>query len=155
MDKYFTTQSVTKMFKVSHQTVKNWCREFAKYLSLTAQRPDGKKRVFSVEDMQVFALLAEYHKRGFGYDEAHAALTNGQRGELPEKEGEIVPTVPPALLVQLRDEIATRDRIITQLTTERDMERGKVQQLEKLLEERERKIEQLYRDNARLEADKD
>jgi DNA-binding transcriptional MerR regulator len=152
MDEFFTTQHVCKTFKVSHQTVKNWCREFAPYLSVTATPKDGKKRVFTTADLEVFALVSEYNRRGFRYDDAHAALKSGQRGEMPEREGEIIPTVPPALLTQLREQITSRDAIIHQITTERDKERGKVEILEKQLAEKEKKIEELYIRLARLES---
>lgn len=144
MDEFFTTQHVCRTFKVSHQTVKNWCDEFSTHLSPTALPEAGRKRVFTTNDLEVFALIAEYHKRGFRYEEAHAALKAGQRGQIPEAEGDLTPTVPPALLVQLKDEIAKRDAIIQSLTSERDMERGKVQLLEKQLAEKDAHIKALY-----------
>lgn len=150
MDEFFTTQHVTKTFGVSHQTVKNWCDEFASHLSPSARPETGRKRVFTTNDLKVFALVAEYHKRGFRYEDAHTALQSGQRGDIPDTESDITPTVPPALLVQLRDELAKRDAIISSLTSERDMERGKVQLLEKQLGERDQQIKELYREIAEL-----
>lgn len=151
MIEFFTTQHVCKTFGVSHQTVKNWCDEFASHLSPTARPETGRKRVFTTNDLRVFALLAEYHKRGFRYDDAHAALQAGQLGNIPELESEITPTVPPALLVQLKEEVSRRDQIILSLTSERDMERGKVQLLEKQLAERDQQIKDLYREIAELQ----
>lgn len=148
MEQHFTTSSICKVFKVSHQTAKNWAMEFAPYLSETAKVRAGRKRVFTVPDMTVFALLAEYHQMGFRYDEAHAALIAGKRGVIPERSD--VPIVPQALLVQLRDEIAARDGLIASLTTQRDKEQGRVELLEKQLEQKDAKIEQLMEAVAEL-----
>lgn len=153
METFFTTSSITKAFGISPQTVKNWCDEFAQYLSPSATPGDGKKRIFTYEDMQVFALVADYHKRGFRWDDAHAALKSGQRGELPQ-DNEIVNQPPPAILVALRDEIAKLKQQLVHAHTERDMERGKTELLEKLLVEKEAQIKRLYIDLARLEAEK-
>ena len=142
MEQYYSTQDVLNTFNISHQTVKNWAVKFAKYLSVTARPPDGRKRIFDADDMKVFALLTEYHRLGFRHDEALIALEQGERREIPQKD-DLVTAVPPLLLKQLREEIEGRDRLIATLSTERDREWGKVELLEKQLEQKDTKIEQL------------
>ena len=154
MDELFTTQAVSQTFGVSHQTVKNWSDEFIDYLSPTATPPKGRRRVFTLDDMKIFALVHDYHKRGHTYADAQVALAAGQRGDMPE-QGSAPLAIPPALVIQLRQELATRDQLIETLKTERDMERGKAQYLERLMEEKEELIRDLYKQLARLEADKD
>jgi DNA-binding transcriptional MerR regulator len=151
MDEYFTTQDVTKTFGVSHQTVKNWCDEFTSYLSPTARPGEGKKRLFTVEDIQVFSLIRDYHQRGFRYEDAHAALKTGQRGEIPET-ADLVPAAPPALLTALRDEISNLRVLLRQAETERDEERGQKRLLKEMLDQKELHLQKLYEDNATLKA---
>lgn len=151
MDELFTTQAVSQTFGVSHQTVKNWSDEFVDFLSPTATPPKGRRRVFTLDDMRVFALVHDYHKRGHTYADAQTALAAGQRGDMPE-QGTTPLAVPPALVIQLRQELATREQLIETLKTERDMERGKAQFLERQLQEKEELIRDLYKQVARLEA---
>jgi len=153
MDDLFTTQAVSQTFGVSHQTVKNWSDEFLDFLSPTATPPKGRRRVFTLEDMRVFALVHDFHKRGHTYADAQTALAAGQRGDMPD-ENTAPLTVPPAFVIQLRQELATRDQLIETLKTERDMERGKSQFLERQLQEKEELIRDLYKQVARLEADR-
>ncbi len=149
MEQHFTTKDIETLFGVSHQSAKNWSDEFAEYLSPTARPTPGHKRVFTSEDMRVFALVAENQKAKFRYEDAHRALKMGQRGEIPTREGEL-PAVPPAILTRLREEMKNRDALIIALTTERDKATGRVEQLEKLLHEKDQRIEELITQLASL-----
>ncbi|MEZ4672595.1 MAG: MerR family transcriptional regulator [Anaerolineae bacterium] len=151
MEQFFTTGNVTKLFNISPQTVKNWCDEFAKYLSSSATPGDGKKRIFTLNDVRVLALVADYHKRGFRWDDAHLALVNGQVGEIPQ-ETDIVNQPPPALLVSLRDKITDLETSIKKVESERDEYKGQVRLLEKQLDQRDERIVKLVEDNAELKA---
>ena len=75
----FSTSQVAKRFGVADQTVKNWCAEFAPYLSPTATPEPGKRRAFTSADVAVLALVHEMVGRGRDTDAAHAALRAGQR----------------------------------------------------------------------------
>ena len=92
---FYTTQHLRTIFKVSHQTIKNWADEFASYLSPTANPEAGKKRLYTTEDVQVFALVKDYRQRGYTYEDVHTALKTGQRGDIPFEASDIVSTVPP------------------------------------------------------------
>lgn len=61
--------------------------EFREYLSPTATPGKNKHRLFTEADMQVFSLVAELKKQGMTFEEIHAALKSGQRGDPP--------TLPP------------------------------------------------------------
>lgn len=151
MDNFFTTGAVTKTFGISPQTVKNWCDEFAQYLSPTATPGESKKRIFTLDDMQVLSLVADYHKRGFRWEDAHAALKMGQRGEIPQ-ESAIVNQPPPALLVALRDEISNLQTDLKGAESERDEYKGQVKLLERQLDQREERIVKLVEENADLKS---
>jgi DNA-binding transcriptional MerR regulator len=146
----FTTQHVISTFKVSHQTVKNWCDEFNNYLSPQARPGDGKKRFFNVDDLKVFALVNDYHKRGLRWEDVHLALRNNQRGDLPDSESDIVPYTSPALLISLKDQLGSLTTQLKATETERDMALGQVKLLEKQVGEKDKRIQELYQENAEL-----
>jgi DNA-binding transcriptional MerR regulator len=148
---FYTTAHVAQLFTVTHQTVKNWSKEFAAYLSPTATPQEGKKRMFTLDDVRVFALVHDYGKRGFGYDDAHLALRSGQRGELPNTT-EVVPTMPPALLTTLREEISSLRLQLRSTETGRDEAQGQVKLLKEQLSDKERQIRELIEENAHLKA---
>jgi DNA-binding transcriptional MerR regulator len=157
MDDYLTTQDVADTFDVSPQTVKNWCDAFADFLSPTATPGERRRRLFVSDDLGVFALVFDFHRRGYTYDDAKAALAAGQRGDVPTTTI-VTPAIPPTALVKLREEIQSRDLLIQELRTQRDMAQGKVEQLEKLLREqiteRDRQIRALLEELAEMKARK-
>jgi DNA-binding transcriptional MerR regulator len=153
MDEQFTSQHIIKTFKVSHQTIKNWCDEFAKYLSPTARPGDGKKRFFTADDLKVLSLVHEYHKRGFRWEDAHVALQSGQRGDIPDTS-ELVPYENPTAMLALKEEVKNLRLLLEASQSERNMEHGKVELLEKQLAQKEALIKELYREVAILEAQK-
>ena len=156
MDEHFTTQAIAQTFGVSHQTVKNWSDEFVDFLSPTANPGQGRRRLFTPEDLRVFALVHDFHKRGYTYADAKGALGAGQRGDIPDTSA-TPPTVPAALIVQLRDEITDIRLKLRTTEVERDEAQGQVKILRELLKEqladKERQIRELIEENARLKAD--
>jgi DNA-binding transcriptional MerR regulator len=149
---FLTTQDITQLFSISHQTVKNWSVEFAEYLSPMANPSQGRKRLFTPDDVKAFALVHDYRERGYTYEDIHLALKTGQRGEIPEQAGQIVPTIPPALLTSLRLEMNNLQEKLQTTQTERDEYKGQVKLLrEQLTEEREISRE-VIEENARLKA---
>lgn len=79
---YTTTQAST-VFGVSGETIRTWAGEFDDYLSPTARPGEGKTRLFTTEDMGVFALVKQFKTMGKTFKDCHVALGSGQRGEPP------------------------------------------------------------------------
>ncbi len=150
---HYTTKHVTDTFSVSHETVKNWSQEFAAYLSPTATPPAGTKRVFTDNDLRVFALVSDYKKRGLTYADAHVALQTGQRGDIPTPASlNSLPAVVQDMVLQLRGDIQA---LRSQLETERgntNKALGQVELLKDQLADKERQIRELLEENARLKA---
>jgi DNA-binding transcriptional MerR regulator len=144
MPDVYTTQDVARLFQVSRQTVKNWSDEFVSYLSPTAQPEKGKKKLFTPEDIEVFALVAEYHGRGLHYEDVHAALKTGQKGIAPLEQRGLSPLQPSELMVALKQQVDELHRMNEELKSERDEERGKVKLLRRLLTEKDEVIYSLY-----------
>lgn len=79
----YTTTDAENIFKVAPQTVRNWAREFARYLSVSANPQEGKTRIFSEDDMRVLELVARMKRENKHHDEIHVTLMAGERGNLP------------------------------------------------------------------------
>ena len=79
-----TTKAVAVYFKRSGPTIRNWAKEFADHLSPTGSPEAGKVREFTIEDMRVFDLIAKMKDQGKTYDEIHASLKAGARGDAPD-----------------------------------------------------------------------
>ncbi len=74
-----TVSEVAAFLGVDGDSVKRWAKEFAEYLSLTAQPPKGHERQFSVADLRVLAVVAEHLELGNDTDDVHFALNNGRQ----------------------------------------------------------------------------
>ena len=151
---YYSTQDVCSIFKISHQTVKNWAIEFASFLSPSATPQAGKKRLFTVDDLRVFALVNEYRDRQFTYEDVHVALRNNQRGEVPSTMFDIVPAPPAELVTSLRLEVTHLREQLTAATSRGDEYKGQVQLLEKIVESKEKQVRELIEEIAILKAEK-
>lgn len=149
----YTTKDIAAIYRVSHQAVKTWAREFAPYLSPAARPEEGKRRIFSDDDVRVFALVRDFTQRGYNFADAHIALKAGQRGDVPDTASEIATTPPATLVVALREEITNLRALLRSAESERDQEKGQVRLLKEQLSEREQLIRDLYKEIAHLEAD--
>ena len=156
----YTTQHICGMFKVSHQTVKNWAKEFAVYLSPTATPEHNRQRVFTEDDIRVFALVHNYRNTGKVFEDAHLALQSGQRGEVPPTAGELVPTTPPAFMA-LQEKINSLENALEVALLEREQallasaaDKAVRDHLEHRVNELQTRLETLIGENAVLKANK-
>lgn len=81
-----TVSEVAEFLGVDRDKVKRWAKEFAEYLSLTAQPPKGHGRQFSESDLRVLAVVAEHLELGNDADDVHFALNNGRQFDEPLQE---------------------------------------------------------------------
>lgn len=79
-----TARHAADIFNISRETVRQYAQEFAKYLSNSANPGGGRARHFTENDIKVLALISDMKLNGFLYEDIHLALSNGQRGEIPE-----------------------------------------------------------------------
>lgn len=79
----YTSRHAVILYKVTAETIRSWTEEFSAYLSATANPGKGRHRVFTDEDMQVFAYIEERKKQGAVFEQIHAELGNGSRGNIP------------------------------------------------------------------------
>lgn len=136
----YTTKHAQILYRVaSSQTIRNWAKEFADYLSPTATPEKGGTRHFTLEDMKVFALIAEYSNENKSFTDIHVALQSGARGDAP--------TVEPEDL----DGLAAGE-IEMQLTSELDKTRALANELEAELASIKEKFEPIKEENIRLQA---
>ena len=152
----YTTQHIQAFFgNISHQTVKNWCREFAKWLSPTATPGNNKQRRFTDDDLSVFALAHEMLNKGKTYEDVQAALAAGSRGEIPSESVDLLPAPVSGQVLALRDSLDTAHSEIRRLQSALDEQRGRDKLLEEQLAAAQAEIKALNREIGRLEASKD
>lgn len=128
-----TTGMISDVFHVTPQTVKRWASEFASYLSVSATPQAGKARLFTDADLEVLALVADMKAAGKTFEEIHAALKAGQRGDVPE-----MPAGSPAQTTQAlayyQQEVDDLRRQLQAERTRADKAEGEVKALERMLE---------------------
>ena len=82
-----TTGQISKLLQVNEQTVRRWGAEFSEYLSIHANPDKGKTRLFTDDDLAVFALAADMTRSAkSSYDDIRASLAAGERGVIPDSE---------------------------------------------------------------------
>ena len=64
-----TVSKVAEFLGVDRDKVKRWTKDFAEYLSLTANPGNGKERQFSEADFRVLAVIAEHLELGNDADD--------------------------------------------------------------------------------------
>lgn len=110
----YSNRHIASLFHISRETVRLWSNTFARHLSISATPSAGRHRTFNDDDLRVFALIKELKGRGLVFDEIHAALDNGQRGDLPIVEAKEV------VAADGRQHITLLNREIERLEAERD-----------------------------------
>lgn len=88
------TSDVQIIFGKSSETIRQWAIEFRDYLSPGATPGQGRRRIFTEEDLKVFALINEMLKSGSRYGDIGASLFNGARGAIPEAANGHELTIP-------------------------------------------------------------
>jgi len=137
----WSTRQVAAYYEFTEQTVRKWTLEFSPYFSPTATPGKEKNREFSLEDLGVIALIAEMKKRKATFDEIHAALATGQRGDPPdlsEKDLDVLAANTGEKRANLEIEMLQRSII--------DLSRRL-----QAAEERAAQVDKLEKENVRLE----
>nr|WP_281719792.1 MerR family transcriptional regulator [Nitrosomonas nitrosa] len=83
METYYTSTQAAKIYGVSLQTINYWAGQFKEYLSPTANPGGRRKRRLSIEDMRVLSLISSMKNEGSTFEDIHATLKTGQRGQAP------------------------------------------------------------------------
>lgn len=149
----YTAIQVAHLFHLARETVRQYSLEFSAVLSPGANPGTGRTRVYTDDDLEVFALIVEMKGQGRQYDDIHASLANGQRGSIPESAGAMIPADVPkptqlqARVNMLEAQLASKHDEITRLTALLD--RSDTQ-----LSESRKEIRALYEEIAVLKAGK-
>lgn len=146
----YTTSQAGERLNIIPATIKNWANEFAAYLSPSATPEPGRTRMFTPEDLRVFATIARLRRSKTHIADIHHTLQSGERDELPPAAGKAIEPHPPVLLA-LKREITTLQGEIERLSSENEQKLGSIRTYEKLLEQKENHIRDLYREMALLE----
>lgn len=136
-----TTGDMMRQFDISRQTVSNWCHEFARFLSPTANPPVGAQRRFADEDLRVFAVIHRLKRAGLTFEEIAAALASGERDEPPMD----IATTSNAALERLQHEVLQIRDQLTKANTRADRAEGQNDLLMRLLADKDAEIARLNR----------
>lgn len=145
----FTTADLAAYYQYTPQTIRVWAAEFAEFLSVTATPQDGKNRRYTADDLTVFALIAEMKGRAATFEEIHAALKAGQRGDPPdldEKDLQLLNATAGEKKVSL--ELVAQQRVIVELREQLNQaqaDAAKYHEAEKQIVRLERDIEHLQK----------
>lgn len=85
----YTVTEAAAVVGVSTSQIRNWCTQFADYLSAQATPPAGQSRTLTAADVATLQRVAELRAQGVDYALIPAELTTLDPGEL-------VPYVDPA-----------------------------------------------------------
>jgi len=80
----YTTTNAARLLSVSAETIRRYALAFDEYLSPTATPASGRTRYFTRDDLAVLSLITSMKARGMPDPDIHAALKNGERGEVPD-----------------------------------------------------------------------
>jgi len=166
----YSTRHVCTLFRVSPETARTWAEEFSQYLSPVANPGTGRHRQFTDEDMRVLSLVSQMKRDNLTFNDIHAALASGNRGQAPALPVEEV----QALVVgeresQLIAQMSKLQQAIVDLQKERDMllpsreneirllalresDQKRIAELTEQLNNAQDKIEKLNREIGRLES---
>lgn len=143
----YSSRQTAAIFGVVLETIRNWADEFQDYLSPLATPGHGKHRMYTFDDLRVFALVAELKQMGHTYADIHSSLQNGQRGNPPALPPEdIQAVVSSGQERRLSLEVDTLQRHL--IRTQQELEEARAA-LKEAMQVREEKI----RLEMRLEAE--
>lgn len=148
----YATRDVTTRFGVSRQTVRVWALEFENNLSPTANPEKGRQRNFTDDDLQVFALIAEMKEKGATFEEIHAALASGQRGNIPTLPETAITPKQSAQVTQLEIQIVDLEGKLQAAHNELLRKDGEVAAYKSQVERYEKRLDELNREIGRLQA---
>lgn len=126
----YTIPLAAAYFGLSEQTIRNWASEFFTFLEPGANPGGGRTRTFTKADMAVFSLIAQMRRTGATGDDIHAALSNGQRGAVPDAApDEMQALVESEADARLASQIELLRSRVENITEERDKFRDENEKL--------------------------
>jgi len=116
----YRVNDIAPLFQVQGNTIRQWSEEFTSYLSDDANPQKGEVRLFSDNDLKVISLVAQMRNKRKTFDDIHASLAAGTRGEIPKSSSDIVPIRNPLTLrvQELVEESNAQQIKIAKLETE-------------------------------------
>lgn len=123
----YTSGQISALFNISTETVRTWCQEFERHLSPRANPGHRQKRAFTDDDLEIFALIANFKSESLTFADIHAALDNGERGipplevDLEDREKAVIQTIERNLTIkigQLENQLLTSEAENTRLQHE-------------------------------------
>lgn len=131
----YSAIQTAQLFKVARETIRKWAIEFESHLSPSARPATGGIRRFTDSDLEVFALVSEMKDQGKVFDDIHAALRAGQRGDIPESINALSNSTNNSPLAIRLDELEETVTSLTIQLNQSELARAKAEGREGLLQE--------------------
>jgi len=110
IDRYTVAQAAA-LAGVSPSSVRNWCAQFAQYLSSGASPAPGEERLLTGADVAILQQVAQWRAQRQGYDAILQQLADLSTEDL-QPYIEVAPTLEPAPLQPATNEILTAVTLI-------------------------------------------
>lgn len=153
------TGEVADRLHVAENTIRNWARRFADFLSDEgAGKPAGATREFAEADLYVLATIAELRDKGLTYEQVRSDLARNYRAtRLPEKPDADVEAARRRVdLVPTQEVELWMDRLQSLRAEMERMTALYQAEVERLVSERDAKAQEAKEERqARIEAEKE
>lgn len=152
-----TTSEIATACKVKPNTIRNWTREYAEFLSPDANPPKGSPRIYTIEDAETLLQIGILRADNTPPERIKAALLEGARVDWPNageglEGGQPSPEMTLAVVNRLTAKAANLEGALTAVSSERDNLR---QRLEEAQTARETALERAIRAETELQIVKD
>lgn len=144
-----TTGQLATAFGKSEITITRWVEAFSDFLSPSAIPGPGKTRMFTDEDVEVLALVAEQRNKKRTESEIYELLKQGERG-IPPTGREITVITTHQMtqaLAKMEGQLKALEQDIQYERKRADRAEGKVELLTEMLKEKEAEIDRLKRNH--------
>ena len=135
----YRSGDLAELFAVSRETIRRYTSEFKEYLSDSANPTEqGKHRIYTEDDLQVFALVTRLKAANHSEDDIHATLKAGIRDDLPSllsEKSSLNPSLQLSIAknrIEMLEETLAQERIESQKwRDEAKLLQGRIEELEK------------------------
>lgn len=148
----YTSTQIAELLGCTDETVRGRTKEFADFLSPTANPRKGRQRGYSEADLRVMSLINAMKNEGARFDDIRLALENGQLGDIPEGTPSAkLATQERGRVALLQTQLAEWQALAQQRGRDHERALERVEVLTEMLEKAQVKIDALNREIGRLQ----
>lgn len=148
MSKRYQNKHIQAMFNISPASVRNWANDFSEYFSPSANPPTGQTRLFTDDDLKVFATIHRLKfESNLTIEEINEHLDTGNLDDAPIDIPSDLLDIAGSSAVQLI--IAKMENFEQRIKA---LETGGSADLKEQIERKDERIEQLAQEIGKMKA---